>query len=341
MSSEITEILRTSVMEFVNKNVPSGENGLEKSGITPDLRKKLGEQGFLNLKLPAEAGGTGMDAESYIAVLEEFAKAEPSIAMEMFFLNSVAGRVLSHFEDGIELLKRAGRGEISFMTAIPSEFSRISSHSTETTITSDVPIAAGGSSDFLLMTDQSGRTLLVKDKINVRKIQKPLGFRAITWGGVETKNSQYEDLGKGKLEEIFLKQVNLEITAMALGIAEGAIEKTLEYTKVRKVFNTPLKDFGPVAAAVTNMKGEIDLVKHSLDSERREENSEVLRHASLELALNSARTSVQYHGGYGYFESFGIEKFYRDAMAMKMIFGGLKPRELLYRKIYGSDSGRI
>ncbi|MCL4332195.1 MAG: acyl-CoA dehydrogenase family protein [Candidatus Thermoplasmatota archaeon] len=110
MSSEITEILRTSVMEFVNKNVPSGENGLEKSGITPDLRKKLGEQGFLNLKLPAEAGGTGMDAESYIAVLEEFAKAEPSIAMEMFFLNSVAGRVLSHFEDGIELLKRAGRG---------------------------------------------------------------------------------------------------------------------------------------------------------------------------------------------------------------------------------------
>ncbi|MCL4332196.1 MAG: acyl-CoA/acyl-ACP dehydrogenase [Candidatus Thermoplasmatota archaeon] len=227
------------------------------------------------------------------------------------------------------------------MTAIPSEFSRISSHSTETTITSDVPIAAGGSSDFLLMTDQSGRTLLVKDKINVRKIQKPLGFRAITWGGVETKNSQYEDLGKGKLEEIFLKQVNLEITAMALGIAEGAIEKTLEYTKVRKVFNTPLKDFGPVAAAVTNMKGEIDLVKHSLDSERREENSEVLRHASLELALNSARTSVQYHGGYGYFESFGIEKFYRDAMAMKMIFGGLKPRELLYRKIYGSDSGRI
>ena len=65
----------------------------------------------------------------------------------------------------------------------------------------------------------------------------------------------------------------------------------------------------------------------------------MIRHKSLELALNASRAAVQYHGGYGYFEAFGIEKLYRDSMTMKMMFGGLKQDLILHKKIYGSESG--
>ena len=339
MSSEITDILRASAREFISKSVPSGENGLEKSGITAELRKKLADQGFLNIALSPEGGGAGLEIEPYIAVLEEFSRVEPSIAMEIMLINSVAGKLLGHFEDGMEMLRKTASGEKSFIVSVPGEYVKNSVHSKEATLSGDVPVAVGGSPEYLIMNEPAGRTLLVRSGISFRKFQKPLGFRALSWGKVEIKDGQYEKVGDRSLENIFLSGINLEVSAIALGIAEGAIEKTIEYTKVRKVFNTSLKDFGPVASAMSRMKTEIELLRTAITSESVHENQEMIRHKSLELALNASRAAVQYHGGYGYFEAFGIEKLYRDSMTMKMMFGGLKQDLILHKKIYGSESG--
>ncbi len=332
-------MLKGSAKEFVAKYVPQGENGLEKSGITKDLTKALAELGFLNMCLPAEAGGAALDEEPYLAVLGEFSRYEPSIAMEILLVNSVAANILSKFEDGLQALAKTGAGELGFIVSPPSPYARNSFHSDHVSLDAELSVVVGNGTDYMIVSDLDGRTLYVKDEIRFKRFPRPLGFRALQWGKAEAKKSQYESVGKGMLEEAFSSGMSRAVSSIALGIAETSIDKTIEYTKVRKVFNTPLKDFGPVAGAISRMKVEAELLRSGLAAQSVD--AEILRHKALDLALDASRTAVQYHGGYGYFEAFGIEKLYRDSMVMKMMFGGVDQDLLLYRKTFRSDSGII
>jgi len=135
--------------------------------------------------------------------------------------------------------------------------------------------------------------------------------------------------------------MDLEVAAVLLGIASGALNKAVEYSKSRTTFEHPLKDYQPVAFGLSDLRAEEELVRDFVyDVGGGTAAKEMARIKAAALAKRATNQALQVHGGYGYFEDFGIEKFYRDAMAFSILFNrGTEEMERLSNQIFGSRAG--
>lgn len=349
MSMEEQDLLRSAVKEFAQKSIQDRALSIEHQGVDKALLQSLASQGFLGARLPEKYGGSGIDLHGYLAILNELATFSPSVAALVMLVNSVQAPLIGDLEP--EVLKKLAAGEATVATSLSDI---LEGSWTATTLQKDGPGFRGVVKSSSLhkgeyaisLNREDGRLYLFRSGIKALEEDPGLSFRGLSNGSLEITSADYTVLsekGEETLKSV-VDNLDLEIAAIALGTAKGALDKAIEYVKVRKTFERPLKDYGPVASGLSRIMAEYLSLSSFLDTV--DENDARARLAvkilAVDMAKRATKASLQYHGGYGYIEDFGVEKFYRDAMGLSILFQRPHHDSMrLSKEIFGEKSGYL
>lgn len=349
MTAEEQDLLRSAVREFAQKAIEGNALKIEHEGVDENLLKSLAAQGFLAARFPEKYGGSGIGKDGYLAILEELATFSPSVAALVMVNNSIIAPLIGDTDPG--LMGRIASGEarvsVSVSPVLPGNDGKTSLEKSGSSLRGSVKGAVSSGGNMLIaLSGQDDTLYLIRDGISRGETDQSLSFRGLDYGTIGVDSSSFTPLstdGRKKLERI-LDGADLEIAALALGIAKGALDKAVEYVKVRKTFQRPLKDYGPVSSVLSRLIGEYEVLNHYLGNieEGSDKAALIVKTLSTDLAKRATKYSLQFHGGYGYTEDLGVEKFYRDAAGLSILFQRPHGDSLrLAEEIFGEKSGYL
>lgn len=322
--------------------------------------KKLGELGFMGMMVDPKYGGSGMDTISYVLAMEEISKIDASCSVVMSVNNSLVCWGLETFgneEQKQKYLVPLAKGEIigAFLLSEPEAGSDATSQHTTAEDKGDHYLLNGtknwitngnSASVYLVMaqTDAAkghkGINALIVEKnspgVTVGKKEDKLGIR-----GSDTHSIMFQDVKVTKENRIgedgfgfkfamkTLTGGRIGIAAQALGIASGAYELSLKYSKERKAFGTEIMNHQAIAFKLADMATEIEAARllcfkaawlkdQNLDYSRA---SSIAKLFASETAMKTAVEAVQIHGGYGYVKEYHVERLMRDAKITQIYEG--------------------
>jgi alkylation response protein AidB-like acyl-CoA dehydrogenase len=349
LMAEEYQLLRNSVRDFAQKNIESIAVKIEQEGLSPGTARSMASQGFMGARIPTEYGGTGLDERGYMIVLEELARCSPSAAVRVLIANSFFLPLVMPSEKSREILRDVASAKISVAV---DHCGPLEGHGRTSGVAIEGSRARGrvdyvlnGSADAMIVAanDLQNSLLLVKAGFKPVEEHPRLGLRGLDFSSLDIDSRDFEKLSDNgsQLIEAALNDMDLEVAAVSLGIAAGALAKAVEYSKVRTTFEHPLKDYQPVAFGLSLLRSEEEMVREFAYKEHHAAAGKVMtRVRSVSLAKNATNQALQVHGGYGYFEDFGVEKFYRDAMALSILFSrGTKDMERLPEQVFDTKAG--
>ncbi|WP_026967884.1 acyl-CoA dehydrogenase family protein [Algoriphagus terrigena] len=316
------------------------------------LFKKLGELGLMGVLIPTEYGGSGFGYHEYVTAILELSKLDPSIGLSMAAHNSLCSGHISLF--GSEEQKRnylpklatcewlgawgltepnTGSDAGNMRTVAKREGEYFILNGTKSFIThgvsGDVAVVIARTGE---VGDSHGMTAFIVEKglpgfTGGKKLDK-LGMRAS-----ETSEMVFEDCKVhesqvlGKVGEGFIQAMKvldggrISIAALSLGIAEGALEASIQYSKERQQFNKPISSFQGISFKLADMATRLEAAKlltfKAADLKNRGENVKLAgaqaKYFASEAAVSVANDAVQIFGGYGFTKDYPVEKYYRDA----------------------------
>lgn len=356
-AAELTDIqgmIRESVRDLARKEFAPRAAKLDETGEFPwDNFRKLAELGLTGIPIPEDFGGAGADTLSMAVALEEIARACGSTCLTLAAHTSLGTMPIFLF--GSDELKRKyvpsnARGETIGAYGLTEPGAGSDSGGTQTTATP----APGGwkiNGSKMFMTNASVSNVMTITAVTDRDADKHSRISAFVldskWKGVTVAKREDKlgcrasDTCYVTFEDVFVPESNLlgqrgqgwryfmeildagriGIGAMALGLAEGAYEKALEYARERKTFGKPIGSHQGVAFMLADMKVEIEAARHLLyHAARLKDAGRPFRlEASMgklfasEMAMRVCRNAIQVLGGYGYMTEYGVERYYRDA----------------------------
>ncbi len=311
------EILRNTVREFSSKEIEAVSKDIEINGIPRSLKEKIAAQGFLGATLPAEKGGSGLDEKGYMIILEETAKASPSVSMWIFLTNLYL-KIHPDANGKQDILS----GKIDVTVDLSPYYLRSKAQPLKVAggkISGKRANVINGTASSIIVSDGSSIYAVGSGMHAVNK--NHLGLRGMDLSDVDFDSSTYEKVGSEEKLRTELKNSDGEIAAIFLGVADGTMAKAADYSKVRTAFDHPLKDYTPIFDEIVAARTQIELIRYYLYGNQGEYAKALSKIKAKEIALLATRSSLQIHGGYGYIHDFGIEKYYRDAMALAVYFG--------------------
>ena len=352
VSAERAAILST-LHEFCDAEIrPHALQWDERQEFPREVVKKLGELGFLGVLFPEELGGAGLSYMDYAAIVEEIASADGSVALAVAAHNSLGSNHLYQFGSDAQkrrYLPRLASGEWLAAWGLTEAEAGSDAGGTKTTAARDGDQwVLNGSKNFITNASVAGLAVLmaVTDRtkgrhgisaflvelstpgIRVGKKENKLGMRAS-----DTCTLVMEDCrvpagnligteGQGFVQAMkVLDGGRISIAALGVGIARGAYEAALAYSKQRRQFGRPICEFEAIQFYLAEMATEIDAARLLTEraaaaKDRGEEttlySAQAKLHAS-ETAVRVAERAVQIHGGYGYTKDFPVERFWRDS----------------------------
>lgn len=317
-----------------------------------DLFKKAGEMGFMGIFIPQAYGGSGLGYHEYIAIVEEISKVDPSIGLSVAAHNSLCTGHIYYF--GNEEQKRKWLPKLTSAEYIGAW--GLTEHNTgsdaggmNTTAVKDGDyyvlngaknfITHGISGDIAVVVartgekgDSNGMSAFVIEKgtpgFSSGKKEDKLGMRASETAELifdncrVPKDNMLGSEGDGFKQALqVLDGGRISIGALSLGIAKGAYEASLKYSKERVQFGKPISSFQGISFKLADMVTEIEaseLLLHKAayrknKGERMTTLGAMAKMYASEVCVKIANDAVQIHGGYGYTKEFPVEKFYRDA----------------------------
>jgi alkylation response protein AidB-like acyl-CoA dehydrogenase len=322
--------------------------------------KKMGELGFMGMMVDPKYQGGGMDTVSYVLAMEELSKVDASASVAMSVNNSLVCWGLEKYGTEAQkekYLKPLAAGEIlgAFCLSEPEAGSDATSQKTEAISKGDHYILNGtknwitnGSSASVYLviaqTDASkqhkGISAFIVEKgwegFQVGKKEDKLGIR-----GSDTHSLMFTDVkvpAENRIgEEGFgftfamdtLNGGRIGIAAQALGIASGAYELALAYSKERKTFGKPISQHQAIQFKLADMATQIEAARLMvLKAAWLKDNHEDYAHASAmaklfasQVAMDVTIEAVQIHGGYGYVKEYHVERLMRDAKITQIYEG--------------------
>ena len=322
--------------------------------------KKMGELGFLGMMVSPEYGGGGMDALSYVIAMEEISKVDSSCSVLMSVNNSLVCWGLEEFgteEQKRKYLPALARGEkIGAFALSEPEAGSDATHQRTTAVDMGDHyllngtknwITNGGCASVYLVFAQThaekrtkGINVLIVEKgmpgFVVGKKEDKLGIRAS-----DTHTLLFSDVKVPKANRIgddgfgfsfAMKTLNggrMGIAAQALGIAAGAYELSVDYSKQRKTFGKEISHHQAIAFKLADMATEIEaarlLVYKAAVLKDQHKNYEVASATAKvfasEVAMRTTVEAVQIHGGYGYVKEYHVERLMRDAKITQIYEG--------------------
>ncbi len=332
----------------------------EKQEFAKEEIKHLGELGFMGMMVNPEYGGSGMDTVSYVLAMEEISKIDASVSVAMSVNNSLVCWGLDKF--GTEDQKRKylvdlaqGKKLGAFCLSEPEAGSDATSQKTTAIDMGDHYlvngtknwITNGGNADTYLVMAQTdvekghrGINCLILEKgmdgFVIGAKENKMGIR-----GSDTHTLIFNDVKVPKENRIgedgfgfkfamkTLEGGRIGIAAQALGIASGAMELAIAYSKERKAFGKPIHEHQAIAFKLADMATEVEAARLLCLKAAQEKDaklpfgktSAMAKLYASRVAMEVSTEAVQVHGGYGYVKEYHVERLMRDAKITQIYEG--------------------
>ena len=364
MNFELTEehiAVRDAAREFANTELLPGVIERDEHQKFPaEQIKKMGELGFMGMMVNPKYGGGGMDTISYVLAMEEISKIDASASVCMSVNNSLVCWGIEKFgseEQKQKYLTSLATGEKigAFCLSEPEAGSDATSQQTTAEDKGDHYllngtknwITNGNSASIYLVVAQTDREkghrgincLIVEkgmDGFVVGKKEDKLGIR-----GSDTHSLMFTDVKVPKENRIgedgfgfkfamsTLSGGRIGIASQALGIASGAYELALAYSKERKAFGKPISQHQAIQFKLADMATEIEAARllclkaaHLKDLKKDfGKASAMAKLFASQVAMDTTVEAIQVHGGYGYVKEYHVERLMRDAKITQIYEG--------------------
>jgi len=364
MNFELTEehiLIRDAARDFAQTELLPGVIERDENQTFPaEQIKKLGELGFLGMMVDPKYGGAGMDAVSYVLAMEEISKVDASCSVIMSVNNSLVCWGLETFgteEQKQKYLKPLATGEIigAFCLSEPEAGSDATSQQT-TAIDKGDHYLLNGTKNWIT-NGNSASVYLVIAQTDVEKKHKGINAFIVEKGmdgfivgpkenklgirGSDTHSLMFTDVKVPKENRIgedgfgftfamkTLSGGRIGIASQALGIASGAYELALQYSKERKAFGKEISQHQAIAFKLADMATEIEAARLlCLKSAWLKDNGQnydklgaMAKVFASETAMKTTVEAVQVHGGYGFVKEYHVERLMRDAKITQIYEG--------------------
>lgn len=347
----IAQMVRDFGQQHIKPHMMRWDNTQE---FPRDLFRQLGELGLMGVLVPAQYGGSGFGYQEYVTAIAELSKIDGSIGLSMAAHNSLCtGHILQHAseEQKQQYLPRLASGEWLGAWGLTEPNTGSDAGNMRTTAVLDPSgkhyvlngaknfITHGKSGDVAVVIartgevgDSHGMTAFIVERgtpgFEGGRKEDKLGMRAS-----ETTEMIFTDCQVpvenviGKVGDGFVQSLKvldggrISIAALSLGIAQGAYEAALQYSKERQQFNQPISNFQGIAFKLADMATEIEAAslltyRAAAMKDRGEKvnlESAMAKLYASEVSVRVATEGVQIFGGYGYTKDYPAEKYYRDA----------------------------
>ena len=332
----------------------------DKQQFPHDQIKKLGALGFMGMMVNPAYGGSGMDTMSYVLAMEELSKIDASASVVVSVNNSLVCWGLDTFGNEAQktkyLTKLASGEHIgAFCLSEPEAGSDATSQSTTAIDMGDHYllngtknwITNGGTCEIALVIAQTNRekghrginVLIVEkgmDGFIVGKKEDKLGIR-----GSDTHTLLFNDVKVPKENRIgedgfgfkfamkTLSGGRIGIAAQALGLAQGALDLALAYSKERITFGKPIHEHQAIAFKLADMEMKVEQARMLVykaawlkdEGKNYDKESAMAKLGASEAAMWVATEAVQVHGGYGFVKEYHVERLMRDAKITQIYEG--------------------
>lgn len=364
MDFKLTEehlMIQQAARDFAQNELLPGVIERDEKQIFPTEQiKKMGELGFLGMMVDPKYGGSGLDTISYVLAMEEISKIDASASVVMSVNNSLVCWGLQTFgteEQKQKYLTRLATGEIigAFCLSEPEAGSDATSQRTTAIDKGDHYlvngtknwITNGSTADVYLVIAQTdadkkhkGINALILEKgmpgFEIGAKEQKLGIR-----GSDTHSLMFTDVKVPKENRIgedgfgfkfamkTLAGGRIGIASQALGIASGAYELALKYSKERKAFGTEICNHQAIAFKLADMAVSIEAARHlcikaAWDKDQHNNydiSGAMAKLYASQVAMDTTIEAVQIHGGNGYVKEYHVERLMRDAKITQIYEG--------------------
>ena len=364
MNLELTEeqlLLQNSVREFAESEVkPLARENDEKGHFPRALFAKAAELGLTGIALPENEGGAGFDHISYTIAIEEISRCCASTGVILSVQNSLYCDPIHRFGTGDQrkrLLAPYARGEKIGCYALtePQAGSNAAALQTKAVKRGDVYvvngtkawITNGAAADAAIVyvnndpaKGEKGITALVIEKgmagFKVGKEEKKLGINATACSELVFTDCEVPAANRigneGEGYKVALSTLDggrIGIAAQATGIAQGALEAALSYSKERLAFGHPISQFQAIQFMLADMATELDAARLLIHKAAWKQDTgarftmdaATAKLFASEMATRVTHKAIQIHGGNGYSREYPVERNYRDARITEIYEG--------------------
>ncbi|GAB3541160.1 acyl-CoA dehydrogenase AcdA [Pontibacter brevis] len=352
-TTENQRMIADMVRDFGAKHIkPKMREWDESQEFPVEVFKKLGELGLMGVLVPAEYGGSGFGYVEYVTAIAELSRIDGSIGLSMAAHNSLCTGHILQFGNEAQMqqyLPKLASAEWIGAWGLTEPNTGSDAGNMRTVAVQDGDYwVINGAKNFIThgksgnvavvivrtgeVGDSHGMTAFIIEKgtpgFSAGRKEDKLGMRAS-----ETTELIFEDcrvhkdqilgnVGEGFIQAMkVLDGGRISIAALSLGIAQGAFDAALAYSKERNQFNKPISSFQGIAFKLADMATEIEaaslLTYQAADMKNRGLNvnkeSAMAKLYASEVSVRVANEAVQIFGGYGFTKDYPAEKYYRDA----------------------------
>ena len=377
LSSEQEEF-RKAVRRFAEDVIAPRAEEMDRSEELPmDVVEQMAELGLFGLPFPEEHGGQGADFLTLVLAIEELARIDSSIAITLEAAVGLGANPIHHF--GTEEQKRRwlapmARGEILGAFGLTEPGGGSDAEATKTTArledghwvingskafitNSGTPISQVATITAVTGTRDDGTKEIsaIIVPANTRGFTVGRSYRKVGWHASDTHELAFDDCrvpeenllgerGRGFAQFLaILDEGRIAIAALAVGLAQGALEESVKYASERQAFGRPIGAFQGMQFKIADMQVRVETARlatykaawlRDMGRSFKAAASLAKLHAS-EVAVTCAREAVQVHGGYGFIEEYPVARFYRDSKVLEIGEGTNEIQRILIARDLG------
>jgi short-chain 2-methylacyl-CoA dehydrogenase len=378
--SEEQQALRRTIREFALAEIAPRAAGWDARAEFPlDVVRQLAALGVMGLPFPEEEGGVGAGALELAIVIEELARVDSSVAITVSANVGLAGAVLHLYGSPAQKerwLAPLARGETlgALAGTEPGAGSDVAGIATTARLQDGtwhlngtkafITNAGTPLSAFAVATAVTGRRADGRPEISMILVpngtpgyQLAAPYHKLGWHASDTRELVFDDCAvpedylvgpRGAGARQFLGVLDggrIGVAALAVGLAQGALDLAIEYAKERRAFGEPIARKQALAFPLADLATEIEaarllVYRAATLRDRGQPFAQTAAMAKLfasELAVRAANVSLQVHGGYGYMEEAPIARFYRDAKILTIGEGTSEIQRLVIARGLGLD----
>ncbi|MDQ3585421.1 MAG: acyl-CoA dehydrogenase [Acidobacteriota bacterium] len=351
--NEEQQQVKMSVREFAEAEIaPHVLEWDETQHFPVELLPKLAELGLMGVIFPEEYGGAGMGYVEYATIVEELSRVDGSVGISVAAHNSLCSNHIYMFgteEQKQKYLVPLALGQHLGAWGLTEASAGSDASGTRTNaVRQDGGWLVNGSKNFIThaihgdtcvavaMTDRSkgskGITAFIFEKgmkgFAPAKKENKLGLRASETASVVFEDchvpdeNRLGDVGEGFVQAMqVLDGGRISIAALAVGIAQGAYESALKYSKEREQFGKPISEFQAIQFKLADMATQIDAARLLMyrAAYLKDQGKKITKESAMaklyasEVSVKVCEEAIQIHGGYGYTKDYPPEKYWRDS----------------------------
>jgi alkylation response protein AidB-like acyl-CoA dehydrogenase len=372
------EQFRKAVRQFAEDVVSPRAEEMDRAGELPmDLVEQMGELGLFGLPFPEEYGGQDADFLTLCLAIEELARVDSSIAITLEAAVGLGANPIHQFgteEQKRRWLEPMSRGEILGAFGLTEPGGGSDAEATRTTARlEDGHWVINGSKAFITncgtpISAVATITAVTGQRDDGRKeisaiilpsdtpgFQVGGSYRKVGWHASDTHELSFSDCrvpeenllgergrGFGQFLQV-LDDGRIAIAALAVGLAQGALEESVRYAKARPAFGRPIGAFQGIQFKIADMQVAVETARLAtykaawLKGQGRDFKAaaSLAKLYATDIAVTCAREAVQVHGGYGFIEEYPVARFYRDSKVLEIGEGTNEIQRILIARDLG------